>query len=43
MLINTSFNTGGDPIVETPEQAISTFLNSKIDHPVLNNYIVMKK
>jgi carbamoyltransferase len=43
ILTNTSFNTGGEPIVETPEQAILTFISSEIDCLVLNNYIVTKR
>jgi carbamoyltransferase len=31
MLLNTSFNLAGEPIVETPEDAMRTFKNSKID------------
>lgn len=42
ILINTSFNTG-EPIVENPEQAINTFLNSKIDVLAIGDYVVFKK
>jgi carbamoyltransferase len=31
VLLNTSFNLSGYPLVETPEDAINTFNNSKID------------
>lgn len=31
VLLNTSFNLAGQPLVETVEQAIVTFINSKID------------
>jgi carbamoyltransferase len=31
MLLNTSFNIKGEPIVETFDDAINVFLNSKID------------
>ena len=42
VLLNTSFNDNGEPIVETPEDAIKTFLLTNIDVLVLNNYIVYK-
>jgi carbamoyltransferase len=32
MLLNTSFNAGGEPIVETPVDAIRCFLSTGIDH-----------
>jgi carbamoyltransferase len=31
VLLNTSFNLAGQPLIETQEQAIETFINSKID------------
>ena len=31
VVLNTSFNLHGEPIVESPEDAISTFLRSDID------------
>lgn len=31
VLLNTSFNLAGEPLVETPEEALSTFNNSLID------------
>ena len=38
---NTSFNIKG-PIVETPEDAIKTFINSDIDFLILNNFLIEK-
>ena len=38
---NTSFNIKG-PIVETPEDAIKTFANSKIDYLIINNFLISK-
>ena len=38
---NTSFNIKG-PIVETPDDAIKTFANSKIDYLILNNFLIEK-
>ena len=42
LLLNTSFNTSGEPIVESPLDAINTFFSSKIDVLVLGNYVVLK-
>lgn len=42
ILMNTSFNDNGDPIVESPKDAISAFLNMDIDYLVIGNYIVSK-
>ena len=41
-LLNTSFNLHGEPIVETPEDAIRVFFLSKIDALVLNKFIIIK-
>ncbi len=42
VLLNTSFNDNGEPIVESPSNAIQTFLNTNIDILVLENYIIEK-
>ncbi|MDI6704186.1 MAG: carbamoyltransferase [bacterium] len=42
VLLNTSFNVKGEPIVCTPSDAINCFLSSGIDHLVLGNYLVKK-
>ena len=42
VLINTSFNVKGEPIVETPEDAVYCFLNTGIDHLVLHDTLVSK-
>jgi carbamoyltransferase len=42
VLINTSFNLRGEPIVNTPANALSTFSNSGIDTLVLENILVRK-
>lgn len=42
VLLNTSFNDNGQPIVETPEDAIDAFFNMDIDVLVIGNYIVKK-
>ena len=40
VILNTSFNDAGEPIVETPEDATYCFLNTEMDYLVLNNYIL---
>jgi carbamoyltransferase len=42
MLVNTSFNTNGEPIVCSIEDAFACFNKTKIDILVLNNYIFRK-
>ncbi len=42
VLINTSFNVRGEPIVCTPEDAYNCFQKSGIDHLVLENYLINK-
>ena len=43
ILINTSFNVRGEPIVETPDDAIQCFLGTEIDHLIIENFIISKK
>ncbi len=43
LLLDTSFNLAGDPIVETPADALDCFLKTKMDYLVLENYLVSKK
>jgi carbamoyltransferase len=42
VLINTSFNIKGEPIVCTPEDAIKSFIESDIDMLVLGDIVVSK-
>lgn len=42
VLLNTSFNKKGMPIVETPEQAVALFLESALDVLVLNDFVIRK-
>lgn len=42
VILNTSFNVAGDPVVETPEDVIQTFLKTEIDVIVIGNYIAYK-
>jgi len=43
MLVNTSFNVRGEPIVRTPEDAYRCFMRTEMDVLVLENYILMKE
>lgn len=43
VLLNTSFNDCGEPIVESPDDAIRTFLTTEIDILVMENYIIFKE
>jgi carbamoyltransferase len=43
VLINTSFNVMGEPIVETPENAVACFLNTEIDVLVMGNFVLRKE
>tara|TARA_Y100000782_G_C10180144_1_gene263688 strand:+ start:1763 stop:3538 length:1776 start_codon:yes stop_codon:yes gene_type:complete len=42
VLINTSFNQRGEPIVHTPEDAIRCFLSTEMDALVLGNVLIIK-
>lgn len=42
VLINTSFNIKGEPIVETPADAVNCFLTTGVDHLVIHDTIVSK-
>jgi carbamoyltransferase len=43
VLINTSFNVKGEPIVETPDDAIACFLNTGMDYLALHDMLIGKK
>ncbi len=43
VLLNTSFNLRGEPIVNTPAEAYSTFVRSEMDVLVLGQCIVVKR
>ncbi len=43
IVLNTSFNVRGEPIVCTPEDAIRCFLSTNIDLLVIEGYVVAKK
>ena len=42
VLLNTSFNLKGEPIVNTPADAVRTFRASGMDALVLDDWVVMK-
>jgi carbamoyltransferase len=42
ILLNTSFNLKGEPIVNSPKDAYKTFLRSGLDFLVLENFLVEK-
>lgn len=43
VLINTSFNVRGEPIVATPEDAFRCFMRTEMDVLVLENFILYKE
>jgi len=43
VIINTSFNVRGEPIVCTPEDAYRCFMRTNIDYLVLGNYLLAKE
>ena len=42
VLINTSFNVKGEPIVETPDDAVACFLTTGIDYLALHDLLISK-
>jgi carbamoyltransferase len=42
VILNTSFNLRGEPIVTTPANAFNTFIKSEMDTLVLDNYLIEK-
>lgn len=43
VVLNTSFNVKGEPVVCTPEDAVRCFLGTGIDHLAIQGYIASKK
>jgi carbamoyltransferase len=43
VIINTSFNVRGEPIVGTPEHAYVCFMRTNMDYLLLGNFLVEKK
>lgn len=42
VLLNTSYNLRGEPIVNTPQEALNTFRSSEIDQLVMGPFLVQK-
>lgn len=42
MLVNTSFNLRGEPVVESPEQAYACFMRSDMDVLVMGRHLLLK-
>jgi carbamoyltransferase len=42
LLVNTSFNVRGEPIVNTPEDAYRCFMRTDMDFLVLENFLIDK-
>lgn len=42
VLVNTSFNVRGEPIVCTPEDALRCFMNTEMDYLVIENFLLTK-
>lgn len=42
VLLNTSFNDNGEPIIETPYDALNCFLNIDLDFLVIGDYLISK-
>jgi len=42
LILNTSFNINGEPIVLSPDDALNTFFNSGLEHLFLGNFYVKK-
>jgi carbamoyltransferase len=42
VIINTSFNVRGEPIVESPGDAVNCFLNTHMDYLVMGTILMEK-
>ncbi len=40
--LNTSFNINGEPIVNSPDDALTTFFNSGLKYMVINDFLIQK-
>ena len=43
VIVNTSFNVRGEPIVCTPEEAYTCFMRTEMDILVMENFLLLKK
>lgn len=42
VVVNTSFNINGEPVVQSPDDALNTLFNSGLEHLFIENYYVRK-
>jgi predicted NodU family carbamoyl transferase len=42
IVLNTSFNINGEPIVQSADDALNTFFNSGLTHLILGKYLIKK-
>ena len=43
VLVNTSFNVRGEPIVNSPKDAFNCFMGTGLDYLIIGNFILDKK
>jgi len=43
ILVNTSFNVRGEPIICTPEDAFKCFMGTNLDLSVIESFVFQKK
>jgi carbamoyltransferase len=42
VVLNTSFNVKGQPIVNTPAEAVETFMQTSLDALICGSYLILK-
>ena len=40
VLVNTSFNVRGEPIICTPDDAYRCFMNTEMDYLIMGSYVI---
>ncbi len=43
VVLNTSFNIQGEPVVESPQDAIRCFFSTGLDYLIIDNFLISKK
>jgi carbamoyltransferase len=43
VLLNTSFNRAGEPIIESPQEAVDAFLTMKIDTLIIHDHVITRQ
>ena len=43
VIVNTSFNVRGEPIVESPEDAFKCLVNTEMDYLSIGNFLIKRK